>query len=172
MEVDPLSSTYILWGIFAILIMLGLSAFFSASETSMLSVSRKRLRDAISSDAENMNFENQLKTSNRYLTVILILNNVVNILLSSFTTVMAIQILPKGISEGIVITVVTIIVTIFIVIFGEITPKLYARSNAARFFNFSFSIVRFLDIVLRPITLVLNEFSNLINRLLTRNRDV
>jgi Mg2+/Co2+ transporter CorB len=66
----------------------------------MLSVSKRKLRDAISSDGENMNFENQLKTSNRYLTVILILNNVVNILLSSFATIMTIQILPRGISEG------------------------------------------------------------------------
>lgn len=172
MESDPLSSTYILLGIILIVILLGLSAFFSASETSMFSVSRKKLRDAISSDVENMNFENQLKTSNRYLTVILILNNIVNILLSSFATIMTIQILPKGISEGIVVVVVTIVVTIVIVVFGEITPKLYARSNATRIFNFSFSIIKFLDMILLPITLALNKFSNLINELLTRNKDV
>ncbi len=172
MESDPLSSTYMLWGIILILILLGLSAFFSASETSMLSVSRKKLRDAISSDSENMNFENQLKTSNRYLTVILVLNNLVNILLSSFATIMAIQLLPKNTSEGVVVTIVTIVVTIVIIVFGEITPKLYARSNAARFFNLSFSTIKFLDVILRPITLGLNGFSNLINRVLTKNRSV
>jgi len=172
LESDPLSSTYMLWGIILILILLGLSAFFSASETSMLSVSRKKLRDAISSDSENMNFENQLKTSNRYLTVILVLNNLVNILLSSFATIMAIQLLPKNTSEGVVVTIVTIVVTIVIIVFGEITPKLYARSNAARFFNLSFSTIKFLDVILRPITLGLNGFSNLINRVLTKNRSV
>jgi CBS domain containing-hemolysin-like protein len=172
LEVDPLSNTYILWGIISILILLGLSAFFSASETSMLSVSKRKLRDAISSDGENMNFENQLKTSNRYLTVILILNNVVNILLSSFATIMTIQILPRGISEGFVLTIVTIVVTIAVVVFGEITPKLYARSNATKFFNLSFSAIKFMDVVLRPITLGLNGFSNFINRMFTKDRNV
>ncbi|MGC9218961.1 MAG: CNNM domain-containing protein, partial [Athalassotoga sp.] len=172
MEGDPLSSTYILWGIISILILLGLSAFFSASETSMLSVSKRKLRDAISNNAENMNFENQLKVSNRYLTVILVLNNLVNILLSSFATIMTIQILPKGISEGFVLTIVTIVVTIVIVVFGEITPKLYARSNATKFFNLSFSTIKFIDVVLRPVTLGLNGFSNFINGLLTKDRNV
>ncbi len=172
MDGDPLSSINIFDGIILILILLGLSAFFSASETSMLSISRRKLRDAISSEKENMNFENQLKTSNRYLTVILILNNVVNILLSSFATIMTIHILPKGVSEGIILTLVTIIITVIIVVFGEITPKLYARSNATRFFNFSFSVIKLLDIILRPVTLALNGFSNVINRLLTRNKHV
>ncbi len=172
MDGDPLSSINIFGGIILILILIGLSAFFSASETSMLSISRRKLRDAMSSERENMNFENQLKTSNRYLALLLILNNVVNILLSSFATIMTIRILPKDISEGVILTLITIIVTVVIVIFGDITPKLYARSNSIKFFNFSFPVIKLLDIILRPVTIALNGFSNLINRMLTRNRSV
>ncbi|MGC9139655.1 hemolysin family protein [Athalassotoga sp.] len=165
---DPLSYMYILGGITAIVILLILSAFFSASETSLLSISRKKLRDAISSDRENMNFENQLKASNRYLTVILVLNNVVNILISSLSTVILINILPKDASDGLILTIVTIFVTVIIVVFGEITPKLYARENAASFFNISFPIVKVLDIILRPVVFGLNAFANVISKTFTK----
>ncbi|BBJ28401.1 hemolysin family protein [Athalassotoga saccharophila] len=164
---DPLSYMYIFGGIVAILILLILSAFFSASETSLLSVSRKKLRDAISGQ-ENMNFENQLKTSNRYLTVILVLNNLVNILISSLSTVILINVLPKDASEGLVLTIVTIVVTLIVVVFGEITPKLYARENAASFFKISFPIVKILDFILRPVVFALNAFSSLISKTFTK----
>jgi putative hemolysin len=167
---DPLGSTYIFWGIAGILVLLALSAFFSASETSMLSVSKKKLRDAISGDEQNLNFEKQLKASNRYLTVILILNNVINILLSSFATVMAIELFPKNISGPTIITLVTVIATVIIVVFGEITPKLYARTNAERFFRISFPVIKSIDFVLKPITFLLNGFSNSINRVITKNK--
>jgi len=167
---DPLGSTYIFWGIAGILVLLALSAFFSASETSMLSVSKKKLRDAISGDEQNLNFEKQLKASNRYLTVILILNNVINILLSSFATVMAIELFPKNISGPTIITLVTVFATVIIVVFGEITPKLYARTNAERFFRISFPVIKSIDFVLKPITFLLNGFSNSINRVITKNK--
>uniref|UniRef100_A0A7V3VSZ7 HlyC/CorC family transporter n=1 Tax=Mesoaciditoga lauensis TaxID=1495039 RepID=A0A7V3VSZ7_9BACT len=170
MDGDPLGSTYIFWGIAGILVLLALSAFFSASETSMLSVSKKKLRDAISGDEQNLNFEKQLKASNRYLTVILILNNVINILLSSFATVMAIELFPKNISGPTIITLVTVIATVIIVVFGEITPKLYARTNAERFFRISFPVIKSIDFVLKPITFLLNGFSNSINRVITKNK--
>lgn len=170
MDGDPLGSTYIFWGIAGILVLLALSAFFSASETSMLSVSKKKLRDAISGDEQNLNFEKQLKASNRYLTVILILNNVINILLSSFATVMAIELFPKNISGPTIITLVTVFATVIIVVFGEITPKLYARTNAERFFRISFPVIKSIDFVLKPITFLLNGFSNSINRVITKNK--
>lgn len=168
MESDPLGYLSI-FGIFvSIFILLVLSAFFSASETSMLSVSRKKLRDAISGEKESMNFENQLRISNRYLTVILILNNVVNILISSLSTIFLIKILPNGSSEGLILAVVTIFVTILVVIFGEITPKLYARTNASTFFKISFPVIKLFDLILRPIVFVLNAFSNAVSRIFTK----
>ncbi len=164
---DPLSST-LLWGIFSILILLVLSAFFSAFETSMMSVSRKKLRDAMSSDEENMNFENQLKVSNRYLTVVLILNNVVNIFLSSLTTIFALQILPRETSGPEIVLIVTIVATVLIVVFGEITPKLYARTNATAFFRIAFPVIKVLDFIMKPVTFTLNGFANFLGRLINK----
>ncbi len=136
-----------------------------------MSISRKRLTDAM--DVEKMsNFETQLKISNRYLTVILILNNVVNVLLSSLATVLAVQLVPQGTAESTLVAMVTVVVTVLIVVFGEITPKLYARGNAPRFFNFSFPIIKVLDLILRPVTWALSVFSAILIKLFTGKKEV
>ncbi len=162
MDVDPLSSFSVLWEIVILVVLLSLSAFFSASETSMLSISRKRLTDAM--NVKSADLASNLKTSNRYLTVILIMNNVVNVLLSSIATVLAFQLMP-GTSSSRLIGIVTAVVTILIVIFGEITPKIYARGSASRFFNLSFPVIKLLDFALRPVTYFFTRFSTLLIRI-------
>ncbi len=157
MDPDPLSNPTIIWELISLLIFLVLSAFFSASETAMMSVSRKKLVDAM--DTTSHDFEKNLKISNRYLTVILIMNNVVNVFLSSLATVLAIQLFPKGTSDSKLVAVVTVVVTVLIVVFGEITPKLYARMNAPKFFGHSFPVIKVIDFILRPLTWVLTAFS-------------
>jgi len=161
-DVDPLSSFSVLWEIVILVVLLSLSAFFSASETSMLSISRKRLTDAM--NVKSADLASNLKTSNRYLTVILIMNNVVNVLLSSIATVLAFQLMP-GTSSSRLIGIVTAVVTILIVIFGEITPKIYARGSASRFFNLSFPVIKLLDFALRPVTYFFTRFSTLLIRI-------
>ncbi len=162
MDVDPLSSFSVLWEIVILVVLLSLSAFFSASETAMLSISRKRLTDAM--NVKSADLASNLKTSNRYLTVILIMNNVVNVLLSSIATVLAFQLMP-GTSSSRLIGIVTAVVTVLIVIFGEITPKIYARGSASRFFNLSFPVIKLLDFALRPVTYFFTRFSTLLIRI-------
>ncbi|WP_051962519.1 hemolysin family protein [Mesoaciditoga lauensis] len=150
MDPDPLSNPTIIWEGISLIILLILSAFFSSSETAMMSVSRKKLLDAMEIDSYDL--EKNLKVSNRYLTVILIMNNVVNVLLSSLATVLAIQLFPKGTSGSKLVAIVTLVITVLVVVFGEITPKIYARVNAPKFFKRSFPIIKILDFIFRPIT--------------------
>ncbi len=150
MDPDPLSNPTIIWEGISLVILLILSAFFSSSETAMMSVSRKKLLDAMEIDSYDL--EKNLKVSNRYLTVILIMNNVVNVLLSSLATVLAIQLFPKGTSGSKLVAIVTLVITVLVVVFGEITPKIYARVNAPKFFKRSFPIIKVLDFIFRPIT--------------------
>lgn len=159
MDVDPLSSSNILWELVFLVILLFLSAFFSASETAMMSISRKKLTDAM--NVKSSDLTSNLKMSNRYLTVILIMNNVVNVLLSSLATVLAFQLMP-GTSNSKLIGIVTTVVTVLIVVFGEITPKIYARGSASKFFNTSFPVIKTLDLIFRPITWFFTAFSALL----------
>jgi len=170
LDPDPLSNPTIIWELVSLVILLALSAFFSASETAMMSVSRKKLLDAMNTDSYDL--EKNLRVSNRYLTVILIMNNIVNVFLSSLSTILAIQLFPKGTSGSKLIAIVTVVVTVLIVVFGEITPKLYARINAPKFFGRSFPVIKILDFIFRPITWSFTAFSVFLIRIFVGKPDV
>lgn len=98
------------------------SAFFSSSETGMLSLNRYRLRHQARQGHRGAKRASALLARpDRLLGTILVGNNFVNILASSIATVLAIQLWGEA---GIAIA--TIGLTIALLIFGEITPKTLA----------------------------------------------
>ncbi|MEK0363485.1 HlyC/CorC family transporter [Pseudomonas sp. CBC3] len=98
------------------------SAFFSSSETGMLSLNRYRLRhQAKEGHSGAKRAIELLSRPDRLLGTILVGNNFVNILASSIATVLAMQLWGEA---GIAIA--TIGLTIILLIFGEITPKTLA----------------------------------------------
>ena len=114
-----------------IIVLIFLSAFFSASETAYTSANKIRLKSK--ADGGSKAAERALKIIHRYdktLTTILIGNNIVNILTSSLATVMFIDLL-KDADKGSLVS--TIAVTVVVLIFGEILPKTIAKSHAETF---------------------------------------
>ena len=105
--------------IIIILILLALSAFFSASETAFSTVNKARLKNYAGKG--NKKAVKALKIANAFekaLTAILIGNNIVNILSTSISTVLFTQILgPGGVGAA------TAVMTVMVLVFGEITPK-------------------------------------------------
>ena len=98
------------------------SAFFSSSETGMLSLNRYRLKHLKKSGHKGAIKASQLlKRTDQLISVILIGNNFVNILASSIATVIAIRLWGDA---GIAIA--TAGLTIILLIFAEITPKTFA----------------------------------------------
>jgi Mg2+/Co2+ transporter CorB len=98
------------------------SAFFSSSETGMLSLNRYRLRHQAKEGHRGAQRASELLAHpDRLLGTILVGNNFVNILASSIATVLALQLWGEA---GIAIA--TIGLTIILLIFGEITPKTLA----------------------------------------------
>lgn len=109
--------------LFGLLVFLLLcSAFFSSSETGMLSLNRYRLRHLAKEGHRGARrVTDLLARPDRLLGTILVGNNFVNILASSIATVLAMQLWGEA---GIAIA--TIGLTIALLIFGEITPKTFA----------------------------------------------
>ena len=109
--------------LFGLLVFLLLcSAFFSSSETGMLSLNRYRLRHLAKEGHRGARrVTDLLARPDRLLGTILVGNNFVNILASSIATVLAMQLWGEA---GIAIA--TIGLTIALLIFGEITPKTLA----------------------------------------------
>lgn len=152
-----------------ILILVALSAFFSAAETSFTSVNRIRLKSR--ADEGSKPAARTLSILNRYdkvLTTILIGNNIVNILTSSLATVMCIELF--GPENGSLIS--TAAVTVIVLIFGEILPKTIAKANAETF-SCAVSIpIQFLMTVITPLSAFFLLLQRGANRLFAKNREV
>ncbi|HNZ32652.1 MAG TPA: hemolysin family protein [Candidatus Cloacimonas sp.] len=117
---------------FIIIVLFALSAFFSGSETALFSLSRvylKRLENSKSKSAKRI--LKLLKKPRELLITLLLGNTFVNLAISSFGTLLALQIGRKySYTESSVVTIQIILTTILILFFGEISPKLIALSKA------------------------------------------
>lgn len=149
--------------ILAVLIVL--SAFFSSSETSMMSLNRYRLKHLTKEGHKAAKRASRLlERPDRLLGTILVGNNIVNILAASIATVVATQIWGEA---GIAIA--TIGLTIIILIFGEITPKTLAALRPELIaFPASF-ILNILQKILYPVVWLCGMVSNALLKLIGVN---
>ncbi len=112
----------------AYIVLICLSAFFSASEMCFSSANRMRLESAAEGGSRGARIA--LKVMDRFddsLSAILIGNNLVNIATSSIASVVVILIAGDHWTW-----LSTIVTTILVMIFGETMPKIVAKKNANR----------------------------------------
>ncbi|MGE4405776.1 HlyC/CorC family transporter [Pseudomonas sp.] len=138
------------------------SAFFSSSETGMLSLNRYRLRHQAKEGHRAARRASELLAHpDRLLGTILLGNNFVNILASSIATVLAMQLWGEA---GIAIA--TIGLTVILLIFGEITPKTLAALRP-EIVAYPVSLpLKLLQKVLYPLVALLSWVSNGLLKLL------
>ncbi|MBU2923814.1 CNNM domain-containing protein [Colwellia sp. 4_MG-2023] len=119
-------STQMLFIILGILILI--SAYFSSSETGMMSLNRYRLRHLEKEKHKGAKrVSDLLKRPDRLIGLILIGNNLVNIAASAIATIIALRLSHElGISEDISVLIATVILTLVVLIFAEVTPKTLA----------------------------------------------
>lgn len=141
-------------------ILLYLSGIFSGSETAMMSLGvlkLKEIQERIRSKRVKNEIEDFIKDPDKYLTTILVMNNLVNILASSVATLLVTSIIPG--SQGVILALVTGVMTFLILVFGEITPKVNARANSERVFLRLIGLISFLNFILKPINYLLLKIS-------------
>ena len=154
------TSLSLLFAALALLILI--SAFFSSSETSMMSLNRYRLKHLKGTGHRGARRAlSLLKRPDRLIGLILIGNNLVNILASAIATVIAIRLFGDA---GIAIA--TLALTLVILIFAEITPKTIAALHPERVaFPASLILVPLLK-GLMPLVLSINWLTNGILKLM------
>lgn len=146
-----------------LLLLICLSAFFSSSETGMMSLNRYRLSHRASSgESRAQRVTRLLSRPDRLIGVILIGNNFVNNLAASIATIIAIHFF--GEVSGPVIS--TSLLTIVVLIFAEVTPKTYAAIKPERIAYPASLILEPLLKVLYPLVWIVNVISNGLLRLL------
>ena len=147
--------------IIAIVILVLLSGFFSATETAFTSLNRIKIKNrANDGDRKAQKILELTDDYDRLLTTILIGNNIVNIGMTAIATVLFIALLG---SEG--PTVATIVMTLVVLIFGEITPKSLAKEAPEAFARFAGPVIRFLNIILTPFNVIFRSWKRLVSRM-------
>ena len=138
------------------------SAYFSSSETGMMSLNRYRLRHlARTNHAGAKRASKLLETPDKLIGVILIGNNFVNFLAASIATSIAIAVFgdPSPILTAVVLTLV-------VLIFAEVTPKTIAALYPEKVAYPSSLLLALLLKLLYPVVWVVNVVSNALVRLL------
>lgn len=137
------------------------SAFFSSSETGMLSINRYRLKHLAKEGHKGARRVSRLlERPDRLLGTILVGNNVVNILAASIATVLAVEVWGEA---GIAIA--TAGLTVIVLIFGEITPKTLAALRPELVAFPASHVLIFLLRLLYPVVWLTSAVSNLLLRL-------
>lgn len=164
-------STQMLFTILGILIFI--SAYFSSSETGMMSLNRYRLRHLEKQKHKGaMRVSKLLSRPDRLIGLILIGNNLVNIAASAIATIIALRISSEvGISEDFGVLIATIILTLVVLIFAEVTPKTLAALYPEKI---AFPSSVFLSLLLKimlPFVITVNWITNGILMLLGINSE-
>lgn len=136
------------------------SAYFSASETAYTSSNEIRLKhDKEEGDASAERALNLLDNFDSLLSTILIGNNFVNVLGSSVATIFFVNM-----NKTYGATIATLVTTVLVLIFGEITPKLLARTSPESIAKKSGPILSFLMLVLKPLVWLFDLWQMLVVR--------
>ena len=153
---DSISSILIL------VLLIIMSAYFSATETAYSSLNKIKLKSI--ANKGNKKAKLALELSEKYdsvISTILIGNNIVNIATASLATVLFTKLLG---SSG--VTVSTIVMTILILIFGEISPKSIAKDIPESFAIVSAPLLNVFCIILKPVNHIFCLWKNLISKVL------
>ena len=148
-----------------ILVLVFLSAFFSSSETALVTVNKIRMKNlAENGDKRAAKVLKVTSDSGKMLSAILIGNNIVNLSASSMATILAIDIfgdIGSGIATG--------VLTIVILIFGEVSPKTMATIKADSLALAIAGIIDLLMFVLTPVIFIINKLASGVLSLLRVN---
>jgi len=147
--------------IITLIIMVVVSAYFSASETGMMTLNRYRLRHlAKQGNRGARRVEKLLKRPDQLISLVLIGNNLVNILASALATIVGIRLYGDA---GVAIA--TGVLTFVVLLFAEVLPKTFAALNPERIAFPSSILLRPLQKIMMPLVWFLNSLSRLLMRM-------
>lgn len=147
----------------AIIILIMLSAYFSASEMAFTSVNKIRLMNMEANGNKRAGAVlRATENFDKLLSTVLVGNNIVNITSASIATLFFDSLIK---SANIATTVSTVVMTVVVLIFGEITPKLFAKEKPEACAMLFYPLLKMLMIVLTPINLIFSGWKWLLRKI-------
>ncbi|MDY2738150.1 CNNM domain-containing protein, partial [Intestinibacter sp.] len=143
------------------------SAFFSASETALMSLSKIRIRYMEDEGVKGAKLVASLiEKSSDLLSSILVGNNIVNIAATSVSTALFMSIFG---SQGVAIA--TAVMTVLVLIFGEITPKTIAANSPEKVALLVSKPINLIMKIVKPLVWVFNLLTGVIFKLMGIDND-
>ena len=139
-----------------------LSAFFSSSETAFISLERFRVQHMVETKVRGAKrVAKMLERPDRFLSTILLGNNLVNTAAAAIATILAINIWGQDV--GVVIA--TFSVAIILLIFAETVPKTFANRHAEKVAVLFVRPIEIISWVFSPVVVVLSWLASGVTRL-------
>ena len=152
----------------AIVILVLLSGFFSATETAYSSISKLKFKALAESDNRAARWAGVLgEQYDKLLTTILIGNNIVNIAASVIATLLFSKLIKEESISGVVSTVVITLVVLFV---GEVAPKTMAKRTPEPVAIASAPFVLFLYYLFYPLNYILGAWQKFVTKF-SRNKE-
>lgn len=150
------------WLVVFLVFLVLLSAFFSAAETAITSINKIRIKQFVDDGIKGAKeIQQWVEDPSKILSTILICNNVVNILASSISTIIFMDVLSEF-GVGFATFVSTLVLTIIVLIFGEITPKTIAVLKAEKLALVLCKPLKIVLLLLNPIVFIFSKISKII----------
>lgn len=145
-----------------LVILIIMSAYFSASETSMMTLNRYRLKHlAKQGNRSAKRVEKLLRHPDKLISLIIIGNNLINIIASSLATIIGMRLYGNA---GVAIA--TGILTFVILVFAEVMPKTIAALYPEKIAFPSSYILKPLQKIMLPVVWTFNKITLLFMRIL------
>jgi len=155
-------ATIAVLGSAAILLLLGLSAFFSSSEIAMFSLPPHRIDSMVADNLPNAALLKRLTDDpHRLLVTILVGNNIVNIAMSSIAT----GLLSYYFSQSVAVLAATFGITALVLLFGESAPKSYAVENTESWALRISKPLKLSEYLLLPLIVTFDYLTRQVNRI-------
>ena len=145
----------------ALVALVAMSGYFSATETAFTSLNRIRLKNkADNGDRRAARTLELAEDYDRLLSTILIGNNIVNNVATTIGAVLFIKLIDDVRGP----TVSAIVLTIVILIFGEVSPKSLAKENPEGWAMIAAPLLRLLVVILTPANFLFTQWKRLLSK--------
>ncbi|MBL4828365.1 MAG: DUF21 domain-containing protein [Aliivibrio sp.] len=139
-----------------LVVLIIISAYFSSSETAMMSLNRYRLKHLANNGHKGaQRVERLLARPDRLIGLILIGNNLVNIMASAIATIIGMRLYGD-----VGVAIATGVLTLVILVFAEVTPKTLAAMHPEKVSFISSHLLKVLMKLLSPLVLLVNLITN------------
>ncbi|MBT3252771.1 MAG: HlyC/CorC family transporter [Candidatus Marinimicrobia bacterium] len=164
MELSEFLESTLIWQVVGFVLLLGISAFFSGSETALFNLKRndvEKLKHDLAPSSRLI--VRLLATPKRLLITILTGNTIVNVALASMAALITAEIASQsGVNQVLALVIETIVLTIILVILGEITPKVLAMRHSL---GFASRIIGTLSIIFKLFSPIAQVVYNLVEKM-------